>query len=166
MSYKNKGGGGLKELLNPVPKQAAELLLQVGALGALGAVVAASPVFPSITEGLVHMQIPGLFKVIICIALLTGASGSGPAGLNATLPYLSESFAQMGINMNALHRVAVFSSQTLDTLPTNPGFAVATSVTDVPMNKSYKYVFITTVLNTTITSFVVAIILTVLPFLA
>ena len=26
-----KGGGGLKELLNPVPKQAAELLLQVGA---------------------------------------------------------------------------------------------------------------------------------------
>ena len=104
--------------------------------------------------------------MIICIALLTGASGSGPAGLNATLPYLSESFAQMGINMNALHRVAVFSSQTLDTLPTNPGFAVATSVTDVPMNKSYKYVFITTVLNTTITSFVVAIILTVLPFLA
>ncbi|HIZ08497.1 MAG TPA: hypothetical protein IAA08_11265 [Candidatus Eubacterium avistercoris] len=160
------GVKGLKKLINPVPAQAAELLLQVGALGALGAVVAASPVFPAITEGLLNMQIPGLFKVIICIALLTGVSGSGPAGLNATLPYLKESFVQMGINMNAVHRVAVFSSQTLDTLPTNPGFAVATNFIGVPMNKSYKYVFITTVLNTTITSFVVAIILTVFPGLA
>lgn len=161
-----QGGKGLKALLNPVPKQAAELLLQVGALGALGAVVAASPIFPVITDGLLQMQIPGLFKVIICIALLTGASGSGPAGLNATLPYLSESFAQMGISMNAVHRVAVFSSQTLDTLPTNPGFAVATNFIEVPMNQSYKYVFITTVLNTTITAFVVAVILTIMPGLA
>lgn len=152
--------------MNPVPKQAAELLLQVGALGALGAVIAGSPVFPLITDGLVNLNIPGLFKVIIVIALITGASGSGPAGLNATLPYMSQTFSQMGISMEALHRVAVFSSQTLDTLPTNPGYAVATGYSDVPIRQSYKYVFITTVLNTTIAAFVVAIMLTLFPGLA
>lgn len=160
------GVKGLKELLNPVPKQAAELLLQVGALGALGAVIAGSPVFPMITEGLVNLNIPGLFKVIIVISLLTGASGSGPAGLNATLPYMAKTFGQMGISMEALHRVSVFSSQTLDTLPTNPGYAVATGYADVPIRQSYKYVFITTVLNTAIAAFVVAIMLTLFPGLA
>lgn len=165
--WKYYGGiKGLKELLNPVPKQAAELLLQVGALGALGAVVANSPVFPQITDGLLGVNIPGLFKVIIVIALLTGASGSGPAGLSATLPYMSQTFSQMGISMEAVHRVAVFSSQTLDTLPTNPGYAVATGYSEVPIKQSYKYVFITTVLNTAIAAFVVAIILTIAPGLA
>ncbi len=97
---------------------------------------------------------------------MTGASGSGPAGLSATLPYMSETFASMGINMSALHRVSVFASQTLDTLPTNPGYIIATGIAEVEIKDSYKYVFITTVLNTTITALVVALILTIFPGLA
>lgn len=160
------GLGGLKELLNPVGQQATMLVLQVGLLGAIGGVVAASPAFPVLTKGLLAMPIPGLFKVVIAIALVTGASGSGPAGLSATLPYMSQSFAQIGISMNALHRVAVFASQTLDTLPTNPGYIIATGIAEVDIKDSYRYVFITTVLNTTITAFLVATILTVFPGLA
>ena len=71
------------------------LVLQVGLLGAIGGVVAASPAFPVLTNGLLHMGGPALFKVVLAIALLTGASGSGPAGLSATLPYMSETFASM-----------------------------------------------------------------------
>ena len=154
---------GLKELLEPVGSQTTMLVLQVGLLGAIGAVVAASPAFPVLTDGLLSMPVPGLFKVVIAIALLTGASGSGPAGLSATLPYMSGTFTDMGISLNALHRVSVFASQTLDTLPTNPGYIIATGIAEVPIKDSYKYVFITTVLNTTITAFVVALLLTIVP---
>ena len=157
---------GLKELIKPVGEQTTMLVLQVGLLGAIGGVVAASPAFPVLTNGLLHMGGPALFKVVLAIALLTGASGSGPAGLSATLPYMSETFASMGINMSALHRVSVFASQTLDTLPTNPGFIIATGIAEVEIKDSYKYVFITTVLNTTITALVVALILTIFPGLA
>lgn len=135
-------------------------------LGAIGGVVAASPAFPVLTNGLLHMGGPALFKVVLAIALLTGASGSGPAGLSATLPYMSETFASMGINMSALHRVSVFASQTLDTLPTNPGYIITTGIAEVEIKDSYKYVFITTVLNTTITALIVALILTIFPGLA
>ena len=90
---------GLKELIKPVGEQTTMLVLQVGLLGAIGGVVAASPAFPVLTNGLLHMGGPALFKVVLAIALLTGASGSGPAGLSATLPYMSETFASMGINM-------------------------------------------------------------------
>ena len=55
------------------------LVLQVGLLGAIGGVVAASPAFPVLTNGLLNMGGPALFKVVLAIALLTGASGSGPA---------------------------------------------------------------------------------------
>ena len=157
---------GLKELIKPVGEQTTMLVLQVGLLGAIGGVVAASPAFPVLTNGLLNMGGPALFKVVLAIALLTGASGSGPAGLSATLPYMSETFASMGINMSALHRVSVFASQTLDTLPTNPGYIIATGIAEVEIKDSYKYVFITTVLNTTITALVVALILTVFPGLA
>ena len=157
---------GLKELIKPVGEQTTMLVLQVGLLGAIGGVVAASPAFPVLTNGLLHMGGPALFKVVLAIALLTGASGSGPAGLSATLPYMSETFASMGINMSALHRVSVFASQTLDTLPTNPGFIIATGIAEVEIKDSYKYVFITTVLNTTITALIVALILTIFPGLA
>lgn len=162
--FKYYGGlSGLKGLLEPVGGQATMLVLQVGLLGAIGAVVAASPAFPVLTDALLGMPVPGLFKVVIAIALLTGAAGSGPAGLSATLPYMSETFAQIGISMNALHRVSVFASQTLDTLPTNPGYIIATGIAEVPIKDSYRYVFITTVLNTTITAFVVALLLTIFP---
>ncbi|MEE0741509.1 MAG: hypothetical protein U0M21_04450 [Emergencia sp.] len=157
------GLSGLKKLLEPVGGQATMLVLQVGLLGAIGAVVAASPAFPVLTDALLNMPVPGLFKVVIAIALLTGAAGSGPAGLSATLPYMSDMFTQMGINLNALHRVSVFASQTLDTLPTNPGYIIATGIAEVPIRDSYRYVFITTVLNTTVVAFLVALMLTIVP---
>ena len=157
---------GLKALLEPVGNQATMLVLQVGLLGAIGGVVAASPAFPILTKGLLNMNCPALFKVVIAIALITGASGSGPAGLSASLPYFSETFTSMGVSLNALHRVSVFASQTLDTLPTNPGYIIATGIAEVDIKDSYRYVFITTVLNTTITAFFVALILTIAPGLA
>lgn len=109
---------GLKELLEPVGNQATMLVLQVGLLGAIGGVVAASPAFPVLTKTLLNMNCPAMFKVVIAITLITGASGSGPAGLSASLPYFSQTFTQMGVSLSALHRVSVFASQTLDTLPT------------------------------------------------
>ena len=157
---------GLKELTTPVGEQTTMLVLQIGLLGAIGGVVAASPAFPVLTNGLLAMGGPALFKVVLAIALLTGASGSGPAGLSATLPYMSELFTSMGVSLGALHRVSVFASQTLDTLPTNPGYIIATGIANVEIKDSYKYVFITTVLNTTVAALVVALLLTILPGLA
>jgi H+/gluconate symporter-like permease len=76
---------------------------------------------------------------------------------------MKQTFAQMGISMNALHRVAVFSSQTLDTLPTNPGYIISTEIAEVSINEPYKYVFISTLLNTAITAVLAATRLTNFP---
>lgn len=149
--------------MGPVGDQTTSLVLQVGLLGAIGGVVAASPAFPVLTKALLSMKGPALFKVVLAVAIITGASGSGPAGLSATLPYLSKTFTSMGVSLNALHRVSVFSSQTLDTLPTNPGYIISTGIAEVDIKDSYRYVFITTVLNTTITALFVALLLTIFP---
>ena len=47
-----------------------------------------------------------------------------------------------------------------------PSELIATGIAEVEIKDSYKYVFITTVLNTTITALIVALILTIFPGLA
>jgi H+/gluconate symporter-like permease len=76
---------------------------------------------------------------------------------------MSKTFTSMGVSLNALHRVSVFASQTLDTLPTNPGYIISTGIAEVEIRDSYRYVFITTVLNTTIAALFVALLLTINP---
>ena len=58
------GLGGLKELLEPVGNQATMLVLQVGLLGSIGAVVAASPAFPVMTKALLNMSSLGRRDIV------------------------------------------------------------------------------------------------------
>ena len=61
---------------------------------------------------------------------------------------------------------AAFSATTLDTLPTNAGFIAATGLAKAETKQSYKYVGVCTVLNTTIATIVVTLLLTIAPGLA
>ena len=65
----------------------------------------------------------------------------------------------MGVSMNAFHRLASFAATTFDTLPTNAGFIASTEIAKVEAGKSYKYVGVCTVLNTTIGTVVLTLIL-------
>jgi H+/gluconate symporter-like permease len=68
--------------------------------------------------------------------------------------------------MSAMHRIASFCGTTLDTLPTNAGFIALTGLAKRPASETYKYVGFCTVVNTTIATFVVTLLLTLFPGLA
>lgn len=104
--------------------------------------------------------------IVAAIILVTAICGSGPAAIGASLPMFKDTFAAMGVNMSALHRIAAFSATTLDTLPTNAGFIAATGLAKAETKQSYKYVGVCTVLNTTIATIVVTLLLTIAPGLA
>lgn len=57
---------GLKELIKPVGEQTTMLVLQVGLLGAIGGVVAASSGFPGADNGLLHMGGPAIIQGSTC----------------------------------------------------------------------------------------------------
>lgn len=142
------------------------LCLSSAALAGFGAVVQATETFGQFSTAVTSIQGPPLFIAMFAIILVTAICGSGPAAIGAALPMFKDTFAAMGVNMSALHRIAAFSATTLDTLPTNAGFIAATGLAKAETKQSYKYVGVCTVLNTTIATVVVTLLLTIAPGLA
>ena len=157
--------GGPKQLakmLTPVAETTSITVLLMGSLTGLGAVVAAAPVFPVITEGLLSLPLPPMFTAAIAIMGVTAFASSGPSGITIALPNFKGMFDTLGISLQSLHRTAVFASQTLDTLPQNPVLQLVVKYGETNVAKSYKYIFVSTVLNTTLGTLLVAALFTAL----
>lgn len=142
------------------------LCLSSAALAGFGSVVQATEAFTQFSGTTSSIQGPPLFIAMFAIMLVTSICGSGPAAIGAALPMFKDTFTAMGVNPAALHRIAAFSATTLDTLPTNAGYIAATGIAKAEAKDSYKYVGICTVVNTSIATFVVTLLLTLFPMLA
>lgn len=160
---------GLKAIMKVVAGAVASsgvICLSSAALAGFGSVVQATASFKQFSAALTAIDGPPLFIAMFAIIFVTAICGSGPAAIGAALPMFKDTFVAMNINMSALHRIAAFSATTLDTLPTNAGFIAATGLAKAEAKQSYKYVGMCTVINTTIATVVVTLMLTVFPGLA
>lgn len=160
------GVKAILELMGSGVASACILCLSSAALAGFGSVVQATETFGQFSSSISGIQGPPLFIAMFAIVLVTAICGSGPAAIGAALPMFKDTFAAMGVNMSALHRIAAFSATTLDTLPTNAGFIAATGLAGAETRQSYKYVGVCTVLNTTVATIVVTTLLTLFPGLA
>jgi len=161
--------GGMKKLpavLGKGGNNSCVVLVAGAVMGGFGAIVSAAPSFSIISNAVVNFPGPPLFVVAIAMMLIVGVCGSGPAGLATALPMFAETFTKMGVNPAAIHRISGFAATTLDSLPTNAVYLAITSLTGLTVRESYKYVFVTTVVATSIGTFLVAALLTVFPGLA
>lgn len=129
------------------------------AVAGFGTVVAATSAFGELSGKLAGLNGSPLLIGMLALMVMTLIGGSGPAGLASGLPMFQPVMAQMGVSMNAFHRIASFAATTFDTLPTNAGFIASTEIAKVEAGKSYKYVGVCTVLNTTIGTVVLTLIL-------
>lgn len=133
------------------------------AVAGFGSVVAVTPAFAGLTEVLAGFNGNPLVVAMIAMMVMTLVGGSGPAGLGVGFPVFTPLAQSMGVNMNAFARVSAFCATTFDTLPTNAGFIAANEICKVQAKKSYKYVGICTVLNTTIGTIVLCILCMLMP---
>ena len=161
--------GGVKKIpaiLGQGATNCCVVLIAGAVMGGFGAVVSGSAAFSAISSAVVNFPGPKLFAAGIAIMIVVAVCGSGPAGLGTALPMLGKVFAEAGVNLSALHRVASFAGTTLESLPTNAVYLALTKLTGLTVKDSYRYVFFTTVISTTIGMFVVAILCTLFPGLA
>lgn len=134
-----------------------------GAVAGFGAVVAITPAFAGLTEILAKFNGNPLVVAMLAMMVMTLIGGSGPAGLGVGLPVFTPIAQSMGVNMNAFARVSAFCATTFDTLPTNAGYIAANEICKTKANKSYKYVGVCTVVNTTIGTLVLCAICILFP---
>ncbi|MBQ6622338.1 MAG: GntP family permease [Mogibacterium sp.] len=134
-----------------------------GAVAGFGSVVAITPAFAGLTGVLARFEGNPLVIAMFAMMLMTLIGGSGPAGLGVGLPVFTPIAQAMGANMNAFARISAFCATTFDTLPTNAGYIAANEICKTKANKSYKYVGVCTVVNTTIGTLVLCAICILFP---
>ena len=82
-----------------------------------GAVVAATPAFQEITDFVLNLDGNPLLIAGIATMLMAGVMNSSSGSMAIVCPVLGERVVAMGVSAEALHRVIVVASSTLDSTP-------------------------------------------------
>jgi H+/gluconate symporter-like permease len=101
--------------------------LSVASLVGFGAVIAAVPAFEIVRHWVLSIEGGPLVSLAVATNVLSALTGSASGGLTIALDALGTTYmrlaAEHGIDPALLHRIAVMSAGTLDSLPQN-GFVV------------------------------------------
>jgi H+/gluconate symporter-like permease len=116
-------------------------IVTVASLVGFGAVVAAMPAFAMVRDWVLSIEGGPLVSLAFATNLLAALTGSASGGLTIALDALGETFlriaAEHGIDPALLHRVAVLSCGTLDSLPHNGAVVTLLAVCGSTHRESY-----------------------------
>lgn len=116
-------------------------VLSVASLVGFGAVVAAVPAFEVVRDWVLSIEGGPLVSLALSTNILSALTGSASGGMTIALDALGATYLQMavelGIDPALLHRVAVISAGTLDSLPHNGAVVTLLAVCGSTHQKSY-----------------------------
>lgn len=90
-----------------------------------GSVAQASPAFDMAVAFITNLPLDPLVGAAIAVTVIAGLTGSASGGQTIALPILAPHYTGLGVDPDALHRIAAISSGALDSLPHN-GYVVTT----------------------------------------
>jgi H+/gluconate symporter-like permease len=126
-------------------------VLSVASLVGFGAVVAAMPAFAMVSDWVLSIEGGPLVSLAISTTVLSAMTGSASGGMSIALDALGATYlqlaAQVGLDPAALHRVAVMSAGTLDTLPHNGAVVTMLAVCGSTHRESYFDIVIVGILG-------------------
>jgi len=116
-------------------------VLSVGSLVGFGAVVADVPAFAIVRDWVLSIGGGPLVSLAVATNLLAAITGSASGGLTIALDALGATYmriaAEAGIDPALLHRIAVMSAGTLDSLPQNGAVITLLAVCGSTHRESY-----------------------------
>jgi H+/gluconate symporter-like permease len=125
--------------------------LSVSSLVGFGAVIAALPAFALVRDWVLSIEGGPLVSLAIATNLLAALTGSASGGLTIALDVLGDTYlrlaAEQGIEPALLHRVAVMSAGTLDSLPHNGAVVTLLAVCGVTHRESYFDIFMVAIVG-------------------
>jgi len=116
-------------------------VLSVASLVGFGAVVAAVPAFVIVRDRVLSIEGGPLVSLAVATNLLAALTGSASGGLTIALEALGGTYMRLagehGIDPALLHRIAVMSAGTLDSLPQNGAVVTLLAVCGSTHRESY-----------------------------
>lgn len=139
-------------------------IANTAAVVGFGSIVTATPVFGTLAGTVENMAQTGnpFIMVAVSVALLAGISGSASGGLGIAVPIVADIFIPLGVNAEAIHRIAVISSSALDSLPHNGFVNTALQYTKTDHKTAYFDIFMVSVFITIIETAIVVLLFSVM----
>jgi len=132
---------GLRETMDAGANASVLPVLSVASLVGFGAVVAAVPAFAIVRNWVLSIEGGPLVSLAVATNLLAALTGSASGGLTIALDALGSTYmrlaAEHGIDPSLLHRIAVLSAGTLDSLPQNGAVVTLLAVCGSTHRESY-----------------------------
>lgn len=131
----------LRETMGAGAHAAALPVLSVASLVGFGAVVAGLPGFAVVRDWVLSIEGGPLVSLAVATNVLSALTGSASGGLTIALDALGGTYLaqalEIGLDPAVLHRVAVMSAGTLDTLPHNGAVVTLLAVCGTTHKQSY-----------------------------
>jgi len=116
--------------------------MSVASLVGFGAVVAAMPAFAVVRDAVLGIGGGPLVSLAVATNVLAALTGSASGGLTIALDALGATYmtraAEIGLNPELLHRIAVIGSGTLDSLPHNGAVVTLLAICGSTHRDSYR----------------------------
>jgi H+/gluconate symporter-like permease len=132
---------GLRETMDAGANASVLPVLSVASLVGFGAVVAAVPAFTIVRDWVLSIEGGPLVSLAVSTNLLAALTGSASGGLTIALDALGATYMRLaaahGIDPALLHRIAVMSAGTLDSLPQNGAVVTLLAVCGSTHRESY-----------------------------
>ena len=125
--------------------------LSVASLVGFGAVIAMLPAFAIVRDWVLSIGGGPLVSLAAATNVLAALTGSASGGLTIALDALGDTYmrlaAEQGIDPALLHRVAVISSGTLDSLPHNGAVVTLLAVCGMTYSESYRDIVVVAIVG-------------------
>jgi H+/gluconate symporter-like permease len=132
---------GVRETIDSGANASVLPIISVASLVGFGAVVAAVPAFELVRNWVLSIEGGPLVSLAVATNLLSALTGSASGGLTIALDALGGTYMRLatehGIDPALLHRIAVMSAGTLDSLPQNGAVVTMLAVSGSTHSESY-----------------------------
>lgn len=120
-------------------------LLNTSAVIGFGGVVTQTAGFEVFVSSLMGLDLPPLMSVVVSVSLVSAIVGSSSGGLQIFMQTFAESYLDMGVAPEALHRIATVASGGLDSLPHCGAVIALLTIMGLKHREGYRDIFMVTV---------------------
>ena len=121
----------------------AVVILNTAMVVGFAGVIRQTDAFSLLVDSLGGFNLPPLIFVFVTVAVCAGAAASASGGMGVALEAFSKIYLSLGISPEIIHRVAVISVGTLDSLPHAGGQITLLNICRLTHKEAYSHMFVT-----------------------
>ena len=136
-------------MLNSGAVDSVPMTMTVAAICGFAGVITNTDAFQSMITAITSISIAPILICWVVVALMCMLTGGSSTGQLISLPLIAPKLLDLGLNVNAIHRIACFAATTLDSMPYSGAILMLLPMCRMKLREIYPPMFITTVIATT-----------------